>query len=72
MTLDGTVSTFAGTGQIGLQGGDALKSRLNRPMDIIVSNDGKSLFFNSSSDMEPIHVQNFLAAQIWELKLLED
>ncbi len=72
VTLDGTVSTFAGTGQIGLQGGDALKSRLNRPMDIIVSNDGKSLFFNSSSDMEPIHVQNFLAAQIWELKLLED
>ena len=72
MTLDGEVSTFAGTGQIGLQGGDALRSRLNRPMDIIVSNDGESLFFNSSSDMEPLHVQNFLEAQIWELKLLED
>ena len=72
MTLDGTVTTFAGTGEQGVSGGDALKARLNRPMDVIVSNDGNSLFINCSTDMEPSHTQAFLPSKIWEIRLLED
>jgi len=72
MTLDGTVTTFAGTGEQGVSGGDALKARLNRPMDVIVGNDGNSLFINCSTDMEPSHTQAFLPSKIWEIRLLED
>ena len=71
MTLDGQVTVLAGTGQQGVSGGDALKARLNRPMDVIVSNDGNSLFINCSTDMEPSHTQAFLPSRIWEIKLLE-
>ena len=71
MSLDGEVSVFAGTGEKGLKGGDALEANLNRPMDIVVSNDGNSLFINCSTDMWTSHIQAFLPSRVWEIRLLE-
>ena len=71
MSLDGEVSVFAGTGEKGLKGGDALEAKLNRPMDIIVSNDGNSFFINCSTDMWNSHITYLFPAKIWEIRLLE-
>ncbi len=42
MSLSGEVTVFAGTGEKGLQGGDALEAKLNRPMGIVAAPDGRA------------------------------
>ena len=43
----GGIAPFAGTGELGLEGGPALEATFSRPNGIAVSHDGRSLYVNN-------------------------
>ena len=43
----GGIAPFAGTGELGLEGGPALEATFSRPSGIAVSHDGRSLYVNN-------------------------
>ena len=43
----GAIAPFAGTGELGLEGGPALEATFARPNGIAVSHDGRSLYVNN-------------------------
>jgi len=71
VNLDGSVENFVGSGLRGIPRGDARTARLNRPIGLAFSKDGKKLYISVSADIEPRHTQSTTPAQIIEVSLLE-
>lgn len=71
VNMQGEVSVFAGSGVRGIPRGGALSANLNRPIGLIFSQDGKSLYISGSTDVTPQHTQSTTPAKIWEMHLLE-
>jgi len=71
INMSGDVSVFAGSGVRGIPRGGALSANLNRPIGLVFSQDGKSLYISGSTDVTPQHTQSTTPARIWEMHLLE-
>ena len=71
LSLDGSYSTFAGSGKRGIPRGDARTANFNRPLGLAFSKDGKFLYVSSSADTSPLHTQSTSPAQILKIEINE-
>jgi len=71
VSLEGEVEVFAGSGTRGVPRGGALTANLNRPMGLVFSEDGNSLFISGSADNVPQHTQSSIPSKLWEIKIAE-
>lgn len=72
VSLDGKVEVFAGSGTRGRPRGGVLTATFNRPMGLVFSEDGKTLFVSGCTDNVPQHTQASTPAKIWKIQINEE
>jgi hypothetical protein len=71
ISMNGVVEVFAGSGFRGIPKGDALTANFNRPMGLVFSHDGKTLFVSGCTDTQPQHNQYSSPVQISKINIVD-
>lgn len=71
ISLDGVISVFAGSGDRLLPYGDALSADFNRPLGLVFSGDGNTLYVSGCEDTTPSHVQASYPSRVYKIEIVE-
>lgn len=71
ISMQGEVEVFVGSGTRGIPRGGALTANLNRPIGLVFSEDGNTLYISGSTDNVPQHTQASTPVKIWQVSIVE-